>query len=54
VEEERGDLTVCLPNLADQLGIDILNAAGRKLQQNKIKYPVEKAKGRADEYTELG
>jgi hypothetical protein len=41
-------------NLADQLGVDILEAAGRKLERNKEKYPVEKAKGRADKYTDLG
>ena len=53
VEEEIGDVTLCLLNLADKLGIDVLDAAGRKLEQNKTKYPVHKAKGRADKYTEL-
>jgi len=53
VEEEIGDVTLCLLNLADKLSIDIVEAAGRKLEQNKIKYPVHKAKGRADKYTEL-
>lgn len=53
VEEEVGDVTLCLLNLADKLGIDILDAATRKLQQNQAKYPVHKAKGRADKYTEL-
>jgi len=54
VEEEIGDVTLCLLNLADQLGVDILDAAGRKLERNREKYPVEKAKGRAEKYTELG
>ena len=54
VEEEIGDVTLCLLNLADKLGIDIVDAAGRKLERNKAKYPVHKAKGRADKYTELG
>jgi len=54
VEEELGDVTLCLLNLADKLGIDVLDAAGRKLEKNKAKYPVHKAKGRADKYTELG
>lgn len=54
VEEEIGDVTICLLNLADQLGVDILGAAGRKLERNKVKYPVEKARGRADKYTDLG
>jgi len=53
VEEEIGDVTICLLNLADKLGVDIVEAAGRKLEKNKVKYPVHKAKGRADKYTEL-
>jgi len=52
-DEESGDVTICLLNLADKLGIDIVEAAGRKLEKNKVKYPVHKAKGRADKYTEL-
>ncbi len=54
VEEEIGDVTICLLNLADQLGVDILAAATRKLERNRVKYPVEKARGRADKYTDLG
>jgi dCTP diphosphatase len=54
VEEEIGDVALCLLNLADQLGVDVLDAAARKLERNKIKYPVEKARSRADKYTDLG
>jgi dCTP diphosphatase len=54
VEEEIGDVTLCLLNLADKLGIDPLEAAARKLEKNRTKYPVHKAKGRADKYTDLG
>ena len=54
VEEEIGDVTICLLNLADQLGVDILAAATAKLECNRAKYPVEKARGRADKYTDLG
>lgn len=54
VDEEIGDVALCLLNLADKLGIDPLNAAGKKLEKNKLKYPVHKAKGRAEKYTELG
>ncbi|HON90117.1 MAG TPA: nucleotide pyrophosphohydrolase [Sedimentisphaerales bacterium] len=54
VEEEIGDITLCLLNLADKLGIDPLDAASRKLRTNEAKYPVHKAKGRADKYSELG
>lgn len=54
VEEEIGDVTILLLNLADQLSVDIIAAAGRKLERNRLKYPVEKARGRADKYTDLG
>lgn len=54
VEEEIGDVTLCLLNLADKLSIDLIDAATRKLEKNRTKYPVHKAKGRADKYTELG
>lgn len=53
VEEEIGDVALCLLNLADKLGIDVLDAAARKLRTNEAKYPVHKAKGRAEKYTEL-
>lgn len=54
VDEEIGDVTLCLLNLADKLGVDVLDAATRKIEKNKLKYPVPKAKGRAEKYTELG
>jgi len=53
VEEEIGDVTILLLNLADQLGVDIVAAAGHKLERNRVKYPVEKSRGRADKYTDL-
>jgi len=53
VEDEIGDVALCLLNLADKLGIDVVDAATRKLEKNNLKYPVHKAKGKADKYTEL-
>jgi len=53
VEEEIGDVTIYLLNLADHLGIDLIEAAHRKLEQNARKYPIAKAKGQAKKYTEL-
>ena len=53
VKEEIGDVQIYLARLADQLGFSPLEAAEEKLKQNKKKYPVEKAKGRAKKYTEL-
>ena len=53
VEEEIGDVTILLLMLADELGVDVLEAARKKLQRNRAKYPVEKARGRAEKYNEL-
>ncbi len=52
-EEEIGDVTILLLALADELGVDILEAARKKLERNRIKYPVEKSQGRAEKYNEL-
>ena len=51
--DEIGDVMICLLNLAGQLGIDPLKAASEKMQKNRAKYPVEKAKGLAKKYDEL-
>ncbi len=53
VEEEIGDVTILLLMLADHLGVDVLEAARRKLRHNEAKYPVAKARGRAEKYNEL-
>jgi len=53
VEEEIGDVTILLLALAQELGIDILAAARKKLERNRAKYPVEKSRGRAEKYNEL-
>ena len=34
-------------------GIDLARAIEAKLAKNNAKYPVEKARGRSDKYTEL-
>ena len=54
VEEEIGDVTILLLTLADHLGVDVLEAARKKLLHNKAKYPVGKSRGRAEKYNELG
>ncbi|MFH2137868.1 MAG: nucleotide pyrophosphohydrolase [Candidatus Omnitrophota bacterium] len=53
VQDEIADISMYLFELADNLGIDLLDAMDKKLEKNKIKYPVEKAKGSAKKYTEL-
>ena len=51
--EEIADVLLYLVRLADQLGIDPIAAAHRKLAANDRKYPVEKARGSNKKYTEL-
>lgn len=54
VKEEIGDVLIYLINLADKLGIDLIQAAYEKLEKNRRKYPKEKVHGKSlkyDEYT---
>jgi dCTP diphosphatase len=51
--DEIGDVLICLLNLADQLGINAVEAALQKMDKNRAKYPVDKAKGLAKKYDEL-
>lgn len=50
---ELADILMFLLRLADRLQIDLLAAAARKLELNRQKYPVEKARGRAIKYDKL-
>jgi dCTP diphosphatase len=52
LKDEIGDVLICLINLADKLGIDPVPAAIEKLEKNRIKYPVEKVKGKSFKYSE--
>jgi NTP pyrophosphatase (non-canonical NTP hydrolase) len=53
VREEIGDVLIYLTRLADKLGVDMLEAAAKKLEVNRAKYPAEKVRGSAKKYTEL-
>jgi dCTP diphosphatase len=53
VEEEIADVLLYLVRLGDQLGIDPVAAARRKLLENARRYPADKARGNAKKYTEL-
>ncbi|HEX8435855.1 nucleotide pyrophosphohydrolase [Archangium sp.] len=44
--EEIGDVGIALLLLCDRLGIDLLEAMRSKLEKNRAKYPVDKARGR--------
>ena len=49
---EVADVFVYLLNLADHLGIDVVEAAHRKMALNARKYPVERFRGSAKKYNE--
>jgi dCTP diphosphatase len=51
--DEVADILLYLVRLADQLGIDPLAEAQRKLGENEKKYPADKARGNARKYTDL-
>jgi len=51
---ECADVLICLVNLTRALGIDLMAAAADKIAVNDAKYPVERARGNAKKYTELG
>ena len=51
--EEIADVLLYLILLSDELGIDPLAAAERKMVANEQKYPVDKARGTSKKYTEL-
>ena len=39
--------------MADVCGLDLDEIMNAKVDRNAVKYPVEKARGRADKYTDL-
>ena len=53
VEEELADVFIYAIEFANVAGIDIAAAIQKKMQRNAEKYPVEKARGRSDKYTDL-
>ncbi|MCF7761149.1 MAG: nucleotide pyrophosphohydrolase [Cephaloticoccus sp.] len=53
IEEELADVFLFSLQFANMTGIDIAAAIEAKVAKNASKYPVSKAKGRADKYTDL-
>ena len=53
VKEELADVIVYCQDMLDKLGLDADEIVNAKMTKNEAKYPVEKAKGRADKYTQL-
>ena len=53
VREELADVIVYCRNLLDELGLDEDEIVNAKMTQNELKYPVDKARGRAEKYDKL-
>ena len=53
IKEELADVIVYSQNLLDKLGLDADEIVNMKMSQNEAKYPVDKAKGKADKYDQL-
>ena len=53
IKEELADVLVYSQNLLDKLGLDADEIVNMKMTQNEAKYPVNKARGKADKYDQL-
>ena len=53
VKEELADVLVYSQNLLDKLGLDVDEIVNMKMDQNEAKYPLSKAKGKSDKYSDL-
>jgi NTP pyrophosphatase (non-canonical NTP hydrolase) len=52
VGEELADVLLYLVRLSDTLGVDLLDAALRKLDKNALRYPADKVRGSNKKYSE--
>ena len=53
VREELADIFNYAFLIADKYQLDVKEIVMEKLAKNAVKYPVEKAKGKSDKYTDL-
>ncbi len=53
VKEELADVLVYCVDLLDKLDLDVDAIINEKMAKNEAKYPVEKAFGKSNKYTEL-
>jgi dCTP diphosphatase len=52
--DEMADVLIFLLYLAEATGVDLSEAVDAKIRKNGAKYPVERSRGSAAKYTELG
>lgn len=53
LRDECADILLYLLLIADKAGIDLIDAARRKIEKNAEKYPIEKSYGSSKKYTQL-
>ena len=53
VKEELADVLVYCRDMLDKLGLDEDEIINAKMTMNEAKYPVDKARGKADKYSTL-
>ena len=53
IEEEIADIMIYILVLSNTLDIDLSKVVLQKIQINKDRYPIQKAKGNATKYTEF-
>jgi NTP pyrophosphatase (non-canonical NTP hydrolase) len=53
IADELADIVIYALEFANATGLDVASSIEAKMVANGKKYPVEKARGRADKYTEL-
>jgi len=52
IEAELADILIYLVRTADKLGVDLLQAANKKIEINESRYPSDTAHGSSKKYTE--
>jgi NTP pyrophosphatase (non-canonical NTP hydrolase) len=53
VADEMADVLILLVSMADVIGVDLIEAAHKKLVENGRKYPVDLSRGNAKKYDTL-
>lgn len=51
--KEMADIFIYLLSMSHDLGIDLIDAATKKLEESHARYPIEKARGSSKKYAEL-
>lgn len=52
VEQELADVFIYLVRISDMLGVDLMQAAHKKILVNEQKYPADKVRASSKKYTE--